>query len=843
VEINQVYKAPSLPKIGRRNINSSLNRGALGSGITAKKSTFSFNKVAPKLTSAKLNTDTDKSKESFNSIKPFKSNLDIVDVLKESNKLLYEIREQLSLDYNERIKEREENLRLAKKRITANKISEKEKKIESRGKSLIGSALNTVIAPAKSIFQRILDFLSIIITGIVLNTAFNWLSKKENQEKLEKFFNFLGDYWKELLVVFGAFKILRLVQKIFKIGKGLKSLFNGFKGRGGGNTSPKLPGGGGCGPVTGKGGCLDQLSSTSETAKNLTQTLFATAFATNYFKRFAPAKQKNEAEQQAEETKELTPLEKIRRKAIPAEVQEYVSPLLQKYFSDLTIFGKTKTQSVQTPMGQLIVEPTSTNVFTGDQTPKFRFISKEEQDYKAQQTQLILDNPWIKTFFGAQTVLDYAGMVMAGRTGMGAKSKSPFIGLKSMNLSKFRTSIKNRLGQLKPKLPRRQVDRLVEASAKEAQSPAFHRSIGEKTKDGKLVVEENVILDEAIRRSVQRVLSGTSGTSKERKNLEQFRQTLEKTYANSPKLEPETQLRSMGGTIFGKGSQTVDSVPAMLAPGEEVIKTSSANLFRPLLKDINDNAGRLWRQFTEATIIQDKNNKKSEKMNLVFRKLLTEFTELFDKEKREIEKRKRKARRRQPVGPPGGGSPGLSSSRKSPPTSSGKISNSKNTSSPMSTMRSSGKIPNPKNTSSPTSPSSLRNTNKVTPQISSTPQSVNKMSNKTQLQAVKIVPFPINNSEKQLESNISTPTPTINIQNIKNSPTTMSVGPLVIEKNSGAPSVNVVNLAPKVLDLSKKSTPKPSVTDSDAAPIPSISPFDSNNDFNYTVPETLGILV
>ena len=128
MEINQVYKAPSLPKIGRRNINSPLNRGALGSGITAKKSTFSFNKVAPKLTSAKLNTDTNKSD---NSIKPFKSNLDIVDVLKESNKLLYEIREQLSLDYNERIKEREENLRLAKKRITANKISEKEKVRES----------------------------------------------------------------------------------------------------------------------------------------------------------------------------------------------------------------------------------------------------------------------------------------------------------------------------------------------------------------------------------------------------------------------------------------------------------------------------------------------------------------------------------------------------------------------------------------------------------------------------------------------------------------------------------------------------------------------------------------
>ena len=39
---------------------------------------------------------------------------------------------------------------------------------------------------------------------------------------------------------------------------------------------------------------------------------------------------------------------------------------------------------------------------------------------------------------------------------------------------------------------------------------------------------------------------------------------------------------------------------AMLAPGEEVIRTASAMLFRPLLKDINDNAGRLWTAFSMA---------------------------------------------------------------------------------------------------------------------------------------------------------------------------------------------------------------------------------------------------
>ena len=55
---------------------------------------------------------------------------------------------------------------------------------------------------------------------------------------------------------------------------------------------------------------------------------------------------------------------------------------------------------------------------------------------------------------------------------------------------------------------------------------------------------------------------------------------------------------SNGMTVPGRGSRNVDSVSAMLAPGEEVVRTASARLFRPLLKDINDNAGRLWTAFS-----------------------------------------------------------------------------------------------------------------------------------------------------------------------------------------------------------------------------------------------------
>ena len=830
MEINQVYKAPSLPKIGRRNINSPLNRGALGSGITAKKSTFSFNKVAPKLTSAKLNTDNNKSD---NSIKPFKSNLDIVDVLKESNKLLYEIREQLSLDYNERIKEREENLRLAKKRITANKISEKEKKIESRGKSLIGRALNTVIAPAKSIFQRILDFLSIIITGIVLNTAFNWLSKKENQEKLEKFFNFLGDYWKELLVVFGAFKILRLVQKISKIGKGLKSLFNGFKGTGGSarvTTSAAKQGG-----RIGKGlrSLLDGFKGTGSAPRTTGSTGISRGWSkfNRFFRRnvtggsnaftrnlsklnpfnFNVSKGSN---QLGRNLSKFNPINtKVTGNASTEVAKQGGKKVLKEFFKNLPIKAAALSFAIDMATGESM-----------DRALAGLAGASVGATYGAMAFAPI-------PILGARVVGAILGAII-GEAGMKeiASAMSAVGKLKSDNIAAADNAKREALaaGATDKKMTPGDIEALIS---------------GTRIKDAGGVGSMNNIPD---------MYNDPLGLRRDPTGMGAFSQGGTVPLNRGGIVDnPKPKGYSEGGSIFerikgtvgGIGSGIQDTVKALLAPGEEVIKTSSANLFRPLLKDINDNAGRLWRQFAESTIIQDKNNKKSEKMNLVFRKLLTEFTELFDKEKREIEKRKRKARRRQPVDPPGGGSPGLSSSRKSPLTSIGKISNSKNTSSPMSTMRSSGKISNSKNTSSPTSPSSLRNTNKVTPQISSTPQSVNKMSNKTPLQAVEIVPFPINNSEKQLESNISTPTPTINIQNIENSPTTMTVSPLVIEKNSGAPSVNVVNLAPKVLDLSKKSTPKPSVTDSDAAPIPSISPFDSNNDFNYTVPETLGILV
>ena len=72
----------------------------------------------------------------------------------------------------------------------------------------------------------------------------------------------------------------------------------------------------------------------------------------------------------------------------------------------------------------------------------------------------------------------------------------------------------------------------------------------------------------------------------------------QETAVKTGKIDKDNLGFNRGGTVPGRGSRNVDSVRAMLAPGEEVIRTASAMLFRPLLKDINDNAGRLWTAFT-----------------------------------------------------------------------------------------------------------------------------------------------------------------------------------------------------------------------------------------------------
>ena len=187
MDINQVYRAPSIPKLSKSNISSPVLRGA--AATTAAK---------PKLTKSRFSFL--KPKISADSLKAEAPAQGINETLAETNQILVEIQKQLSLDFAMRIAEEKETLKKVKETESKRKFALKEKFVESTKKisGAVGGAINKVSAPIKSIFDKIKEFFGLILTGIVLNKAFAWLQDEGNRKKLERIFNFIGTYWKEI---------------------------------------------------------------------------------------------------------------------------------------------------------------------------------------------------------------------------------------------------------------------------------------------------------------------------------------------------------------------------------------------------------------------------------------------------------------------------------------------------------------------------------------------------------------------------------------------------------------------------------------------------------------------
>ena len=444
-----------------------------------KKSVFSF--VKPSETRATLKAESTQ-----------------LEALVETNRILVEIQKQLSLDFANRIVEKRQELRGYKQRVSRERASKKEQAIESIGKfgSNIVKAFDKVAAPAKGIFQRILDFFSIIVTGLVVNNAFNWLSKKENREKLAKFFGFLANHWKELLVVFGTYKLLRLVLKIKKI----LDLFKrrpprppGGGGRGGGGGQPGGGGpGGGCGPVF---SCISKIGGSA--AELLAQ--------------------------QLQKTRVFRPL--------------FAPP-------------KTTPMVPPTPVGQPSNKP-----------------------QKPAQT----SKPWWQTGLDIADIAADVATIVA------------IIALLIPALPGDEPLVLPLLGRLGAKYGIKTAARQGARSA--ARNPISKRYPKPRTAAPK---EEELV------RQIKEQLSAR-GMRTNASTLEELAYINETTVDQLVRGFSKTLIkRSLGGTVGGRGPGNVDSVPAMLAPGEEVIRTSAANLFRPLLKDINNNAGRMWLSFSAA---------------------------------------------------------------------------------------------------------------------------------------------------------------------------------------------------------------------------------------------------
>lgn len=123
------------------------------------------------------------------------------DQLTEINDSLKDIGNALALDFANRITEEKQELNLGKDQIRKDKLSFKEKLLES-GKRMgetIKKTTATIAAPALGIFGRIFEFLKTVFTGALIGKSLDWLNDEKNAEKLTRFFNRI----KENLPTFG----------------------------------------------------------------------------------------------------------------------------------------------------------------------------------------------------------------------------------------------------------------------------------------------------------------------------------------------------------------------------------------------------------------------------------------------------------------------------------------------------------------------------------------------------------------------------------------------------------------------------------------------------------------
>ena len=236
---SQAFRAPSLtsrPKLGKTTVSSSVFRGTT-KAVSASKTM----KVPAGMGYGSIYRGSNVDPKYLK-----KEGAPLEQTLVETNNILVEIQKQLSADFAYRIaKEDEETKKIRaasdkKKRIAAEQGAEGVKKVASA----IGGVADKVLAPARSIFDKILGFLSAVVTGFIVDKALTWLSKDENRAKIEGVFDFVKSNWKWILGIIGGVLVGRVVYKIVRIFRALRGVARFLTGRGGAAT-----GGGGRGGI------------------------------------------------------------------------------------------------------------------------------------------------------------------------------------------------------------------------------------------------------------------------------------------------------------------------------------------------------------------------------------------------------------------------------------------------------------------------------------------------------------------------------------------------------------------------------------------------------------------
>ena len=158
---------------------------------------------------------------------------DISSSLAETNKILVAIQSQLALQSQNEQKEEKENIRRESAAESKRKLKREESTLEKTAKGIgkaVGKVALKVVQPIGGIFDKILEFITLMGAGIATNAAFEWFKDEENQKKITKIFNILKENWKLLANIFGSIiavgAILKVAAAIATIGSVLSVLAN-----------------------------------------------------------------------------------------------------------------------------------------------------------------------------------------------------------------------------------------------------------------------------------------------------------------------------------------------------------------------------------------------------------------------------------------------------------------------------------------------------------------------------------------------------------------------------------------------------------------------------------------
>ena len=150
--------------------------------------------------------------------------------LVETNTILREVQKQLAIDFANRILEKEKDLKLQKSLLSKRRAKDEEDSLEkiNKNSSFLKKSFDKVTKPVIGIFDRIKDFLTALALAITASAAFDWLKDPANREKLENFFNWVGEHWKWIvgiiaggLLLKGLLDILGAIGGIAALAKGL----------------------------------------------------------------------------------------------------------------------------------------------------------------------------------------------------------------------------------------------------------------------------------------------------------------------------------------------------------------------------------------------------------------------------------------------------------------------------------------------------------------------------------------------------------------------------------------------------------------------------------------------